>query len=161
MPESLFFYIHTHTLCILFFMQVFWKKWPWIVSSFLFPREWFTAYYLSSWIQVEYQRVKITLFSNKLIYLERTRITSPQQNLVSGAFRCCWEATFPFIPRWSSFHWGLTMTPHCLSYLSSHLAVQFSHSTIQLSQAQSPSEPQWPQHCYHTITRSESPSDTL
>lgn len=35
---------------------------------------------------LEYQKVKTTLFSNKLAHLERTRITSLQQNLVlSGA----------------------------------------------------------------------------
>lgn len=141
MQESLFVYLHTHfascSSC-----TCFGKKWPWIVSSFLFPPRMIHCL-LSlqlNWA-LEYQKMKTMLFSNKLIYLERTRITSLLQNLVSGAFRWFREAIFPFILRWSSFHLGLTMTPDCLSYLSSHHAVQFSSSTIQFSQAQSPSEP--------------------
>lgn len=159
---TIFLCTHTHTLYILFFMHVFWKKWPWIVvSSFLLtPRMIHCLLSLQLNSTLEYQKVK-TLFSNNLIHLERPRITSLQQNLVSGAFRCCREATFPVILRWSSFHSGLTMTPDSPSYLSSPHAVQFSSSTTQFSQAQSPSEPQWPQHCYQTITPSQSPSDTL
>lgn len=149
------------TFCILFFRHMFWKKWPWIISSFLLPLRMIHCL-LSLQLNptLEYQKVKITLFSNKVIYLERTRITSLAKPGI-WCFQVLQTSNFHICSEGKQLPLRSDMTPDCLSYLSSHHTVQFSSSTIHFSQAQSPSEPQWPEHHYQTIISSQSPPDTL
>lgn len=122
------------TLRILFFRHTFWKKWPWIITSFLFPLRMIHCL-LSLQLNptLEYQKVKIALFSNKVIYLERTRITSLAKPGI-WCFQVLREATFTFVLRGSSFLLGLTW-PQSASLISALtlLFVSQLHNTLQSS----------------------------
>lgn len=154
------------TLCILFFRHMFWKKWPWIISSFLFPPRMIHCL-LSLQLNpaLEYQKVKITLFSNKVIYLERTRITSLAKPGI-WCFQVLQRSNFHIRSEGKQLPLRSDMTPDCLSYLSSHPAVRFpapqytsvKHKAHQNHNGRNTTTRQSPAHKVHLTLCSRSSS---